>query len=70
MAGIRICIENDRLLIRSLEERDLDGLSEIRNDPLVYRYEPVFLSELQGSIPVSSVVGYAEEYHDKPIIIK
>lgn len=31
---------------------------------------PALLSELQGSIPVSSVVGYAEEYHDKPIIIK
>ena len=49
MAGTRICIENDRLHIRSLEEQDLDGLSEIRNDPLVYRYEPVFLSELQGT---------------------
>ena len=49
MTGTRICIENDRLLIRSLEEQDLEGLSEIRNDPLVYRYEPVFLSELQGA---------------------
>lgn len=28
------------------------------------------LSDLKGSIPIASVVGYAEEYHDKPIIIK
>ncbi|MBR0087296.1 MAG: GNAT family N-acetyltransferase [Lachnospiraceae bacterium] len=27
----------------------MNGLSELRKDPLVYRYEPAFLSELQGT---------------------
>ena len=31
---------------------------------------PELLRELQSSIPEASVVGFAEEYHDKPIIIK
>ena len=45
-----IHIENDRLLIRSLEKHDLKGLESLRCDKRVYRYEPTFLSELQGTI--------------------
>ena len=44
-----IYIENDRLLIRSLDHRDLGGLKALRSDPRVYAYEPTFLTELQGS---------------------
>ncbi len=49
MSRNRICMENERLLIRSLEIQDLEGLKAIRNDPRVYRYEPTFLLELQGT---------------------
>ena len=44
-----ICIENERLLICSLETRDLEGLKAIRCDRMVYRHEPAFLLELQGT---------------------
>ena len=44
-----ICIENNRLLIRSLEKQDIAGLKKIRGDQRVYRYEPTFLLELQGT---------------------
>ena len=44
-----IYIENERLLIHSLKQQDLDSLRSMRCDELVYRYEPVFLTELQGS---------------------
>ena len=44
-----IHIENDRLIIRSLDHRDLQGLEALRCDPRVYCYEPTFLTELQGS---------------------
>ena len=44
-----IYIENDRLLIHGLEKKDLNSLISMRCDQLVYRYEPVFLAERQGS---------------------
>lgn len=44
-----IFIENDRLLIRKLEEHDLEALKAMRSDTAVYRYEPTFLCERQGS---------------------
>lgn len=44
-----IYIENERLLIHSLENRDINSLRSMRCDRLVYRYEPVFLEERQGS---------------------
>ena len=47
--GEPIRIENDRLLIRGLKTRDFDALQAIRNDRPVYRYEPAFLLELQGT---------------------
>ncbi len=42
-------MENDRLVIRSLEKSDLKGLETLRGDMRVYRYEPTFLTELQGT---------------------
>ena len=44
-----ICIESGRLLICGLDESDLDGLTAMRNDRRIYRFEPSFLAELQGS---------------------
>lgn len=42
-------IENDRLVIRSLKNRDLKRLEALRCDQRVYRYLPTFLTELQGT---------------------
>ena len=42
-------IENDRLQIHCLEKQDLSSLASMRNDQLVYRYEPTFLTERQGT---------------------
>ena len=42
-------IENERLIIRSLEKKDLKGLEALRCDQRVYCYEPTFLTELQGT---------------------
>ena len=44
-----ICIENERLLLHCLKNQDLETLRHMRCDQLVYRYEPVFLAERQGS---------------------
>lgn len=44
-----IYIENDRLLIHCLNKQDITGFRSMRRDRLVYRYEPRFLKELQGS---------------------
>ena len=44
-----IYIENERLLIHSLNKEDLDSLRSMRCDQMVYRYEPVFLAERQGT---------------------
>lgn len=44
-----IHIENDRLLICNLKKRDLKRLEALRYDRRVYRYEPTFLAELQGT---------------------
>ncbi len=44
-----MCFENDRLIIRGLDEHDLNGLTILRGDQRVYRYEPTFLTELQGT---------------------
>lgn len=44
-----IHIENDRLLICSLKEQDLEGLEALRGDHRVYCCEPTFLTELQGT---------------------
>lgn len=44
-----IYIENDKLIICNLKDRDLKGLEALRCDPRVYRYEPTFLAELQGT---------------------
>lgn len=49
MSPAPIMIENERLLIHSLGRQDLEGLTAMRNDPRIYRFEPTFLLELQGS---------------------
>ena len=47
--GTSVYIENDRLLIHGLTDRDLEALTAMRIDPRIYRYEPTFLAELQGT---------------------
>ena len=42
-------MENERLLIHGLRDRDLEGLTAMRNDPRIYRCEPTYLTELQGT---------------------
>ena len=49
MSNNPIYIENERLLIHCLKKQDLNSLASMRCDPEVYRYEPVFLAERQGS---------------------
>ena len=49
MLQSKISIENERLQIRGLKDADLDGLIAMRNDPKIYRFEPTFLLELQGT---------------------
>ncbi len=44
-----IQIENDRLIIRGLDDRDLKAIKAMREDPRIYRYEPTYLPELQGT---------------------
>ena len=44
-----IHIENDRLLIHALKDQDLAALTAMREDARIYRYEPSFLAELQGT---------------------
>ena len=44
-----ICIENERLLIHCLKQQDIDSLKSMRCDRLIYRYEPMFLTERKGS---------------------
>ena len=44
-----IRMENDRLLICGLKMQDLEALKALRCDRKVYRYEPVFLPERQGT---------------------
>ena len=44
-----LSIENDRLVIRGLGARDLEGLRAMRRDNMVYRFEPAYLLELQGT---------------------
>ena len=45
----QIHIENDRLRICGLTDRDLSGLTAMRECRQIYRYEPTFLAELQGA---------------------
>ncbi len=43
-----IIIEINGILIRGLQDTDLNALTAMRNDTRIYRYEPSFLAELQG----------------------
>ena len=42
-------IENDRLILRKLNKRDLPTLKILRDSPIVYRYEPTYLAERQDT---------------------
>ena len=44
-----IRMETDKLLISGLTDRDLAALTAMREDTRIYRYEPTFLAELQGT---------------------
>ena len=41
--------ETERILIRELRDRDLAAFTCMRNDERIYRCEPTFLAELQGT---------------------
>ena len=41
---IMILIENEKIIIKSLENKDLEGLRKMIENPNVYRYEPTFLT--------------------------
>ena len=49
MSRHSLYIETDRLVICSLRTEDLDRLKAMKCDQRIYRYEPKFLTELQGS---------------------
>lgn len=42
-------IENDRIILRKLNKRDLPTLKILRDSPIVYRYEPAYLAERQDT---------------------
>ncbi len=44
-----ILTENEKIIIKSLEKKDLEGLRKMIENPNVYRYEPTFLTERQGT---------------------
>ena len=65
-----ICIENDRLVIRSLKKRDLKGLEALRCDQRVYCYEPTFLMELQGTPEEAlETLQHMDLYEDRQCIL-
>lgn len=65
-----IYIENERLLIHGLAERDLDSLRSMRCDRPVYRFEPTFLAECQGSPERAlEVIRSMDLYKDRQCIL-
>lgn len=65
-----IHIENDRLLICSLKNSDLKGLEALRCDQRVYRYEPTFLIELQGTPETAlETIRNMDLYEDRQCIL-
>ena len=42
-------MENDRVIIHGLDDSDLENLTAMREDSRIYRYEPTYLPELQGT---------------------
>ena len=44
-----ILIERETMIIRSLEKKKMKGLRKMIENPNVYRYEPTFLTERQGT---------------------
>lgn len=65
-----IKIENDKLIIRSLTNSDIDGLIAMRKDVDVYRYEPTFLIEIQGAITEAiNTVANMDLFIDRQVIL-
>lgn len=65
-----IHIENGRLLIRSLKMQDLDGLTAMRCDKRIYRHEPAYLAELQGTPEKSlEMIMHMDLNRDRQIIL-
>ena len=63
-------IENDRLVIRGLQKEDLEGLAALRCDQRVYRYEPTFLMELQGTPEEAlETIRHTDLYEDRQCIL-
>ena len=63
-------IENGRLIIRSLNKKDLKGLEALRCDQRVYCYEPTFLVELQGTPEEAlEVIQNMDLYEDRQCIL-
>ena len=49
MHSNQIYIENDRILIRSLNKEDISGIRAMQSDSQIYRFEPTFLTERHGA---------------------
>lgn len=63
-------IENDKLIIRSINKGDAKGIMDLRNDIEVYRYEPSHLIELQGSIDEAlASIANMDLYKDRQCIL-
>ena len=63
-------IENDRLIIRSLEKQDLKGLEALGCDQVVYCYEPTFLMKLQGTPEEAlETIQHMDLYEDRQCIL-
>ena len=42
-------IENDSVILRGLDDSDLENIKAMREDSRIYRYEPTYLPELKGT---------------------
>ena len=63
-------LENERILLRKLEERDAENLREMSHSDLVYRYLPTFLYEQQNEDPYEVIHGlYADCFQKKESLI-
>lgn len=68
--GVFMIMENDRLIMHNLTDRDLDGLKAMRCAPRIYRYEPTFLAELQGTPEeVLNMLQRMDLYRDRQCIL-
>lgn len=65
-----IKIENNELIIRSLNKNDINCLKLMRVDSVIYHFEPTFLIELQGEINAAiDVISNMDLLIDRQIIL-